>query len=365
MKIFKILALLLACPFLGIGQVVTVTFTPITVDANTIKFEIYASCPTTRYLAAIPSGWTYTSANNFVGSAGSWVNGPGGNINLPGSYTFSGSPNFRIAYAQTATCPPANRFELSSSPQLIGTFTIDNIPSVTFPFTATLRTSGANSISVTTYPDNVNATGGLVHTVALGTLVAPATTVFTAPLPVELTRFKATEQASNNLIEWATASELNSQYHIVERSADGIDNWKEVGRKHAAGTTTVEHEYELTDEDPLMLSYYRLKLLDFNGSYEYSEVVSVQRSTNGGFSVLNMYPMPTDRAVTLQVSLEEDTNLTFTVSDMAGRVLSIRKMEGTKGINSMDLDVADLPPGQYLVEIDNGVVKLPQQLVKQ
>lgn len=232
---------------------------------------------------------------------------------------------------------------------------------ITYPVTLKLRTTTPN-ITLVAYVGTSSTT--TAFSLAAGNLVLGSNLIINAPTPVELNDIDAIAQPTSNLIKWSTSSEVNSQFHIVERSKDGIDNWSEIGRKNAAGTTTEKQNYYFTDEQPLAMSYYRLKLLDFDGKYEYSKVVSVERTTDD-FAVLNMYPMPTDRAVTLQISLEKDSNLTFTVSDMSGRVLFIRQMDGTKGVNTMDLDVSDLSPGQYLVDIDNGITKLTQQLVKQ
>ncbi len=195
---------------------------------------------------------------------------------------------------------------------------------------------------------NLTATGGIIMGL----------------LPVELTSLTATERGPVNLIAWSTASELNSQYHIVERSADGIANWTEVGRKLAAGTTEAEQDYSLEDERPLPMSYYRLKLLDFDGQYEYSKVVSVERKLED-FGVVNVFPMPTSDKVTMQVSLPEHSNLTVSVTDVVGRLLQVSEMEIEKGLAEIQVDLTRFAAGTYFVKLNNGIEQLTEQVVKQ
>ena len=175
--------------------------------------------------------------------------------------------------------------------------------------------------------------------------------------------FYFAEQKSN-YITWSTASERNSQWHIVERSKDGTSDWQEVGRLQAKGNSDTVQRYGLEDINPLALSYYRLKAVDFDGQFEYSKVVSVKRDAEG-FAVTNVFPVPTEKDVTLQVSLPEATSLGITVTDLVGRTVEVRSMDALKGVNDLVLDVSKYAPGTYFVVIDNGVVKLTERIVKQ
>jgi hypothetical protein len=368
MKILKFIFACLALPFFSIGQTVDVTFTPITVDANTISLEVYVSCSAPRYLAAMPCGWNYGAPNNLTGNTPSWVNGPGVNFG-PSSYNVT---TVRFGYTMNPAIPAGDRLLINTTPQLLGTLTIvDNIaPLITFPFSTTVRYSGAVSLSATTYATNTDNTGIITHTAASSNItvagvVSNATPiVYSAPLPVELSELTAKEKGASNLVQWTTESELNSQYHIVERSGDGIENWTEVGRKLAAGTTQVKQHYYLDDERPLPMSYYRLKLVDFDGKFEYSKVVSVERRASG-FGVANMFPMPTSDKVTLQVNLPEFTNLTVSLTDVNGRLLQFSDMELEKGTSDVQVDLSRFAAGTYFVKLDNGVEQLTEQVVKQ
>jgi hypothetical protein len=95
------------------------------------------------------------------------------------------------------------------------------------------------------------------------------------PLPVELLYFKGNAISTTNHLYWSTASELNSDYFLIEKSFDGID-WDLVGSVNASGNSSQTVNYSLTDNDVRFgISYYRLKQFDFDGVYRTYEPISI------------------------------------------------------------------------------------------
>ena len=114
-----------------------------------------------------------------------------------------------------------------------------------------------------------------------------------APLPVELVQFSAVRQGTNVQVAWATASEKNSNYFAVERSANG-QYFNEIGRVNAYGSSTSRHEYGTLDTTPLAgLSYYRLRQVDLDGKFAYSPVATVRFDDKAAAPALLAYPNPT------------------------------------------------------------------------
>ncbi|GAB3862142.1 hypothetical protein GCM10028822_42550 [Hymenobacter terrigena] len=114
----------------------------------------------------------------------------------------------------------------------------------------------------------------------------------TAPLPVELVQFSAVRQGSNVQVAWATASEKNSDYFAVERSANG-QFFAEIARVDGHGSTTARHDYGTLDTAPLPgLSYYRLRQVDLNGKFAYSPVATVRFDGKAAAPALLAYPNP-------------------------------------------------------------------------
>jgi len=125
---------------------------------------------------------------------------------------------------------------------------------------------------------------------------------YQSPLPVELVTFVGWNEDDVNQLEWVTASEINNELFVVERSADGID-FVEIGSVPGNGTTTEEHTYDLTDYTPIIgVNYYRLKQIDFDGTFEYSATIAIE--VFGGElhnAIVKLHPNPTRDILNLQL----------------------------------------------------------------
>lgn len=110
-------------------------------------------------------------------------------------------------------------------------------------------------------------------------------------LPIELVEFKA--DLKNNVVEltWVTATEINNDRFVIERSQNGID-FESVLTIVGAGNSNEFKKYNLFDEKPIQgLSYYRLKQIDYDGSFSYSDLQSVDVTMNVDF---NIFPNPSE-----------------------------------------------------------------------
>ncbi|MBN8850284.1 MAG: hypothetical protein BGO55_32770 [Sphingobacteriales bacterium 50-39] len=193
-----------------------------------------------------------------------------------------------------------------------------------------------------------NASGGTVTSSAPVTKFGPFTLASLTTmnvLPIQLLSFTASEvNASLVDLRWSTGSEQNSNYFIVERSADGLQ-YDPIQTVPAAGNSHQVLNYVARDGHPLKgMSYYRLKMVDLDGSAIYSEVRVVNI---GGNTELAMYPNPAiDRTF---IELNDNKALKVTVIDNAGRqLLSI--IRPTEAV--LPVDVSGLAAGLYFVIID-------------
>jgi hypothetical protein len=113
-----------------------------------------------------------------------------------------------------------------------------------------------------------------------GNVSGPAYLCQNCSLPVELVSFTTTLVGGEVVIEWSTASELNNDYYLIQRSPDGF-NWQTIDTTDGAGNSSWQLDYYEEDREPLLgLSYYRLKQVDFNGAFAYSPIRVV---SNGNF----------------------------------------------------------------------------------
>jgi hypothetical protein len=189
--------------------------------------------------------------------------------------------------------------------------------------------------------------------------VGPAT----SPLPVKLLTFNGKINGEVNDLYWATASEVNSAFHILETSLDGVSDWKYVGKRNGAGTSNVRHDYKMTDVKPFKRAYYRLRFVDNDGSFEYSNVVLLERTkTNFGF--VSAYPVPTNGEVKVDYQVEEAQALTFKVIDVLGRILDIKTATAQHGLNTITFDLSNYADAVYMITMENGTRKTVFKVVK-
>jgi hypothetical protein len=120
-------------------------------------------------------------------------------------------------------------------------------------------------------------------------------------VPVQLMYFKGKAENNRSQLNWATATELNSDYFSIQRSVD-LKEFTDVGQVKAAGDSRLKLEYSFLDEAPLPgINYYRLKQVDKDGSAEYSKIVAV--NVQDGSTQFAIYPNPSDgRTIQLQFS---------------------------------------------------------------
>lgn len=96
-----------------------------------------------------------------------------------------------------------------------------------------------------------------------------------SPLPVELVNFEADKIKNNIQLNWKTASETNNSHFIIQRKIDNT-KWKNIGKVWGQGTTTLSTNYKFTVYDDVnKILYYRLKQVDFDNSFEFSNIVVV------------------------------------------------------------------------------------------
>ena len=189
-------------------------------------------------------------------------------------------------------------------------------------------------------------------------------TLVTAPLPVELISFEGTTLKSTNQLNWATATELGTEYFVVERSHTGFDSWREIGRLNANGNSETRLDYQFEDKDPMANSYYRLRTVDYDRSEQKSEVVNLTRKTEG-FAITSVFPNPTKDLVTVQYHSVDNSEVTVRVNDIAGRLLTTYKVDANNGFNDLEVQLNNVAPGTYFLSLSNEVNNVVQRIVKQ
>jgi hypothetical protein len=182
--------------------------------------------------------------------------------------------------------------------------------------------------------------------------------------PVELLHFEAFAERTVNQIKWQTATEKNVANHIIERSADGLQNWLEIGRKSGKTQSTEIQNYQITDAKPLAQSFYRLRSVDLDGTQNQSAIVEVNRKKDQ-FFLQSVFPNPAPEKVNVLLFVPYEGDLRYNLVDMMGRLLQNGIWSATKGDNTFELLTTNLPSGCYqLMVIDGEGVGLVTKILK-
>jgi len=135
----------------------------------------------------------------------------------------------------------------------------------------------------------------------------------------------------------------------VERSTNNLD-FAPIGQVRAAGNSQYRIDYGFTDPAPVHgVNYYRLRLVDLDGSYETSNVIVVEFTGTG--NGLSVWPNPVQELLHIGVDLHGQAAVTVQVLDALGRMVQQQRTVVAAGQASMEMGTATLVPGAYMVRI--------------
>jgi hypothetical protein len=168
-------------------------------------------------------------------------------------------------------------------------------------------------------------------------------------LAAELVDFDAGVMDDQSVLTiWQTSSEVNTDRFFVERSKRGKD-WVYVGEVAAAGNASTPRFYELLDHDPYQgSSYYRLQIIDFDGSAETSDVVKVYVDDSDEESSILVYPNPNNGSFNITLHAAGGIEGAVQLCTMQGSLLQTWPIH-TNGVDSHQFTISNLAKGHYLV----------------
>ncbi len=169
-------------------------------------------------------------------------------------------------------------------------------------------------------------------------------------LPVELSDFTADCQYRNTHLQWTTETESNSAYFAVEVSRDGAD-FEEITKIPAAGNSSSSQNYNFTDPTLRVGEhYYRLKQVDTDGNYEYSEIVAIT-CVNTAPENVEIFPNPVKDVATVNLNLATNVDIRATIFDAQGSLISEQNQEMDEGFHNIHFDTRLLPKGVYIMQV--------------
>ncbi|RPI71668.1 MAG: T9SS C-terminal target domain-containing protein, partial [Ignavibacteriales bacterium] len=178
-------------------------------------------------------------------------------------------------------------------------------------------------------------------------------------VPVELTSFTSEVRGNDVLLNWTTASELNNKGFEIEKSQKSKDKnqkWEKIGFVEGKGTTTEEQIYSFTDNNLAQGIYqYRLNQFDFDGTFEYSDIVEVNINSPGEFYLSQNYPNPFNPVTNILFAINSSLFVSLKVYDVLGNeVASLVNEEKDAGEYKVQFNAEGLGSGIYFYSLKTG-----------
>ncbi|MBS1607854.1 MAG: PQQ-dependent sugar dehydrogenase [Bacteroidetes bacterium] len=187
----------------------------------------------------------------------------------------------------------------------------------------------------------------------------------TVILPLKLLLFKGSIQDNTALLQWKTSSEVNTSHFEVERSLNG-EAYEKIGTVAAGGITTSDADYYFRDMNacnmPATLLYYRLKMVDKDGSYTYSDVETISIPYVPGR--VTIFPNPANNETRITISSNTNGTVQLKIVDNEGRTVMQNTASLKKGNNSMLIYMNKLPAGMYYITVSGAGINHHSKLQK-
>ncbi|MEP7080396.1 MAG: LamG-like jellyroll fold domain-containing protein [Ginsengibacter sp.] len=314
----------------------------VTYDAATTTMTLYKNgvqVATNPFVTTATESVLYLGAI-YTGTIGYFFNGTMDNVRI-----------WNVARSSSEILNDYSCFIAPNSPNLEALYPFtQGIANGNNPGVTTLGDSTSNAHNGTL--NNFALTGSTSNWVAPG---APLTNNCTA-LPVQLSDFSIMKSGNGVQLKWETATEINNKGFQIQRSSDGLNNWKDVAFVGGSGNTNERHKYAYADLSPVKgNNYYRLMQINFDGQATYSSIRSIRIIQ---VSQLVLYPTLATNNITLEVASTDMLNTIFSIYDGQGRKVQQEKLVDQK----QQINISNLQRGMYLIKLQNGA---SERFVKQ
>lgn len=184
-----------------------------------------------------------------------------------------------------------------------------------------------------------------------------------APLPVEFVSFEARKWGAAAKLSWAASNEQNIDRYYIERSSDGV-SYSRIGYVAPLPPASV-NSYSYRDEHPLNgNNYYRIREGDKDGKATYSDTRVLRFGSTNGFAV-SIYPVPTADKLKVHIEAGVNKNATLRIADIHGRTLKLQAVQMKTEGNLETVEVVELKPGIYVIELVGATVKWTGKFLKE
>lgn len=305
----------------------------IILDTGNDVFEVQCAGGSATLVAG-SGGWSFSNADELYAYSAS----------NPASPWSSVIDVFCFAWGSNIV-PPADQVPTGDHPNaIVVAFNVGGGSGVNADFLDAFRLS----TTIPVFQDGAN------WTQSASEITLSCTDFTTQMLPIELVSFEAILKEREVILEWVTASELNNERFEIEHSIDGRVFTK-IGTVAGQGTSNVTNSYTMIHPTPAAgINYYRMKQVDFDGNFEYSEIINVRNTTRNSIS---FSPNPFSTELLISAS-EEELELiegsSLALYDSRGQIV-LQKQITADNIHE-PINTENLNAGMYFMRDDNGSV---------
>jgi hypothetical protein len=184
------------------------------------------------------------------------------------------------------------------------------------------------------------------------------------PLPVDLVDFNANCDNGKVEINWTTASEINNDYFIIEKSND-MSKFVEVNRTIGAGNSNSIKNYQVMDRNDSGTTYYRLTQVDFDGKTTiYAPIVVKCQEFNLITPSLVVYPNPFNNEINIIFENIANEEVTVEIFDQTGRIILTKKINTTQTSTYTTIDLSELKPAVYNLRTKSDTYLFNNKIIK-
>jgi hypothetical protein len=174
---------------------------------------------------------------------------------------------------------------------------------------------------------------------------------YQALLPVVLTELTVSGKDGSNYLQWKTASEINSNYFVIQKSSNGKD-FESIGTVAAAGNSSTLKTYSFTDYTPFSyINYYRIIIVDKDNSKEFSNIVQVKSANDKALDIVAAQVNGNNHTFNVTVASKQDQLVLLSVVDNEGRALFNERVKLTPGTNFYNRNIQHTARGIYHVRL--------------
>lgn len=182
-------------------------------------------------------------------------------------------------------------------------------------------------------------------------------------LPIELLSFTGKNNNSENNLFWQTATETNNDFFTLEHSLDGI-HFSEIGIINGAGNSNSILNYSFIHKTPTIgINYYRLKQTDFNGSFKYSNIISLEVKKHSFFQIVNAYHSAESDILEITFNCSGDCFIAVELYDALGKKITSENIHQEGENIRVRFSLNSLSKGVYFIKANNGKEIISQKIL--